>query len=62
MPPDFHNEWLKEELYKVASRPGLWLGCDFSGPPLSRWEKFKMWLDRWMPRVHLGPCNHDECW
>jgi hypothetical protein len=53
------NRFLSEELYRHASRPLPWAIVEWT--PLSRWKRFKFWLDRWMPRVHLGPCNHDGC-
>jgi hypothetical protein len=33
-------------------------------PPLTRRQRFRWWLrDTWdrRPRVHLSPCNHDDC-
>ena len=26
-----------------------------------KWDLFCYRLDFWIPRIHLGPCDHDEC-
>jgi hypothetical protein len=34
-------------------------------PPLTRRQWFRWWIrETWYrrPRVHLGPCNHEDCW
>jgi hypothetical protein len=39
--------------------------CDHpKAPPLTRRTRLRWWLaDRWdrRPRVHFGPCDHEDC-
>jgi hypothetical protein len=60
---DYANEWLKQELYRRASEPTVFSDFD---PELHvrkvSWYRRLWWkLEAWLPRVHLGPCNHEHC-
>lgn len=48
----------------LASEHGIGT-CDHpKPPPLTRRQRFRLWRARiWdrRPRIHLGPCNHDDC-
>lgn len=40
--------------------------CDHPAPPPPTWRtrvrrRLAAWWDR-RPRIHLGPCNHEDCW
>ena len=51
--------WLAEELYNQAMKPSPWADVNF--PPLSRRERLRLWLNRRLPRMHFGPCDHSDC-
>ena len=56
------NEMLREELYKIATRPHpLWYDLDFKSTPLTRWQRLKYWWSARYPRIHFGPCDHSDC-
>jgi hypothetical protein len=38
--------------------------CNYEAPMLTRRTRVRWWLaDRWdrRPRVHFGPCDHEDC-
>lgn len=49
----------------LAYEYGVGPACDHpKPPPLTRRQRFRLWRSRvWdrRPRIHLGPCNHDDC-
>lgn len=28
----------------------------------TRWKRFRWWVAAHLPRIHIGPCNHSECY
>ena len=59
------QDFLRDELLAIASRPSVF---DDLFPPTPRrpwyrraWTRLTLILDAWAPRLHLGPCDHDDC-
>jgi hypothetical protein len=65
-PPDFlRNDYLAKALYEEACKSNKRFEMFPTKPP-TRWQRCKWrvtsFIERWTPRVHLGPCNHDDCY
>lgn len=60
--PDWKNVYLSDHLYKVAQEPS-WFNELLGPTPWWRrtWWRLRNWIDDHWPRVHLGPCNHEDC-
>lgn len=54
------TEVLREMLYNAACRPTIF--HQFGElPRMTWWNRLKWEVDKWLPRVHCGPCNHEGC-
>jgi hypothetical protein len=48
----------------MARSYGMDVECNHELPPLTRRTRLRWWLrERWdrRPRVHFGPCDHEDC-
>lgn len=58
----FKNDELSRRLYEHAKDPTIFAHFgDMIDEPVPWWRRLWWWIDARYPRLHFGPCNHDEC-
>jgi len=67
LPPSalLKNQVLSDEIMLVTAKQCAWLDLiSPPGPPPTAWQRWRYritsFVDRWTPRVHLGPCPEGE--
>lgn len=55
------EKW-QQYFHLYSAHPGdSHVGCALCYPPRSWWQRQRQRLDPWLPRIHLGPCDHEDC-